>query len=468
MHFKRLIALCAAGIGFAVPAAAQDQPHQRQARQILERLVSFRTAEGQHLVPTMVDYIVQTLRAGGVEEADIVRIPHGETMSLIVRVPGTETSEQSVGFAAHMDVVDARPEDWQRSPFTVIEENGTLFGRGVADNKTGVTSMLSTILRLHADHQRPRRTLLFLFSGDEETAGETAREIARHPWVAHARYIINTDAGGGQLAADGHAQVYLVQGAEKTYASYHFTASNPGGHSSRPRDDNAIYDLASALGRLSQYRFPVMSNAVTLRYFRAMGALIPGEEGAAMARFATDPTDAAAAETLRRNPEYVGMTRTTCVATRLDAGHADNALPERAMATVNCRIFPGTTIEAVRASLQQVAGTSVRVEVSDPSPESPVTDPIPEVFTAIERSVHRLHPNLPVTPYQEAGATDGLWFRTAGIPTLASSGMFSVPGSTFEHGLNERLPVASFYGAVEHIHDLAVELGQAGGGPRRR
>lgn len=467
MHFHRLLAVAGAAL-IASPAAAQDQAWQRQARQIIERLVHFRTAEGQRQVPAMAEEMVSILRAGGVAEADIVRIPHGETMSLIVRVPGSDATERPVAFAAHMDVVDARREDWTRDPFTLVEENGVLFGRGVADNKTGVTSMLSTILRLRADGRQPRRTLLFLFSGDEETAGETARDIARHPWVANARYVINTDAGGGVLGADGGPQVYLVSSAEKTYASYRLTATNPGGHSSRPRDDNAIYDLARALDRLSQYRFPTRSNAVTLLFFRTMGGVVTGAEGAAMRAFAASPADPATAEPLRRNPEYAGMVATTCVATRLDAGHADNALPQRATAIVNCRIFPGETVAAVQATLQQVAGAGVRVEPSDVSPESPVSEPIPEVTAAIERSVRRRYPALPVTPGQESGASDGLWFRVAGIPTLGSSGMVVTPGTTFEHGLNEQLPTAAFYGAVDHIHDLAVELGQAGGGGARR
>ena len=468
MRFGISLFFLSASLIAAAPAAAQDRPHQRQARQILERLVSFRSAQGQNQLNPQADYIIQTLRAGGVPEADIVRVPHGDTLGLIVRVPGTDANERPIGFAAHMDVVDARPEDWQRSPFTLVEENGTLFGRGVADNKTGVASMMSTILRLYADRQRPRRTLVFIFSGDEEVGGETARELVRHPWVTNARYVINTDAGGGTLLPDGRAQVYSVQGAEKTYASYRLTATNPGGHSSRPRDDNAIYDLSRALIRLSEYRFPVATNAVTLQYFRTMAPLTDGAAGDAMRRFASNPQDEAAAEVLRRDPELVGMTRTTCIATRLDAGHADNALPQRASAIVNCRIFPGTSVEAVRATLQQVSGEGVRVEASDPSPEGPVTEPIPEVMAAITRSIHARYPNLPITMVQEAGATDGLWFRSAGVPTLASSGMFEVPGQTFMHGLNERLPAASFYFAIDHIHDLAVELGQVPGGARRR
>ncbi len=243
---RRFLALGLA-LTLATPAAAQDQPHQRQARQILERLVSFRSAAGQGQVVPMIAYIRETLRAGGVPDADMVVIPHEETAALIVRVPGTDAAARPILFSAHMDVVDARPEDWQRSPFTLVEENGTFFGRGVLDNKTGVTSLISTILRLRASGQRPRNTLVFAFVGDEETTFGTTELIARHDWVRNARYAINTDAGGGMLAPNGQPLAYLVQGAEKTFASFRLTVTNPGGHSSRPRDDNAIYDLSRAL-----------------------------------------------------------------------------------------------------------------------------------------------------------------------------------------------------------------------------
>jgi acetylornithine deacetylase/succinyl-diaminopimelate desuccinylase-like protein len=205
------------GLSLATPAAAQDAPYQRQARQILERLVSFRTAAGQGQVPPMIAYIQQTLRAGGVADADMVVIPHEETAALLVVIPGADQRDRGhprpILFSAHMDVVDARPEDWQRSPFALVEENGTFFGRGVLDNKTGVTAMISTILRMRAANHRPATTLVFAFIGDEETTFGTTRLVAAHPWVRGARYAINTDAGGGMIGPGGQPLVYLVQGA---------------------------------------------------------------------------------------------------------------------------------------------------------------------------------------------------------------------------------------------------------------
>lgn len=443
----------------ATPAAAQDAPYQRQARQILERLVSFRTAAGQGQVPPMIAYIQQTLRAGGVADADMVVIPHEETAALLVRVSGGGREAAPILFSAHMDVVDARPEDWQRSPFALVEENGTFFGRGVLDNKTGVTAMISTILRMRAANRRPATTLAFAFIGDEETTFGTTRLVAAHPWVRGARYAINTDAGGGMIGPNGQPLVYLVQGAEKTFASYRLTITNPGGHSSRPRDDNAIYDLSRALLRVEQYRFPVMANPLTRQYLGTLGRIVPGAAGQMLTRFAANPEDEEAAEALRHSPEYVGTTRTTCVATMLDAGHAQNALPQRASAVVNCRIFPGIQPEAVRQALVAAIGNeAVRVETMGAPELSAVSEPRADVEAAIAASIHRLYPGVAISPYLESGGTDGLIYRGAGIPTWASSGIFIRPDEMFAHGLNERIPAASFYAAIDHIHDLALAL----------
>ncbi|HYI64526.1 MAG TPA: M20/M25/M40 family metallo-hydrolase [Allosphingosinicella sp.] len=444
----------------AAPAAAQDAPHQRQARSVLERLVSFRSAAGHRQVPAMANYIAETLRAGGVPAEDILILPHEETVAMLVRVAGTDQSARPLLFSGHMDVVDARPEDWERSPFTLVEENGTFFGRGVLDNKTGITAMVSTILRLRAGRVRPRRSLVFAFIGDEETTFGTTRIVAAHDWVRNAEYAINTDAGGGMLGPGGQPIVYLVQGAEKTFASFRLTVTNPGGHSSRPRDDNAIYDLARALLRIEQYRFPVMANDLTRQYLGTLGRIVPGAAGQALTRFAANPQDEEAAEALRRAPEYVGTTRTTCIATMLEAGHAQNALPQRASAVVNCRIFPGIQPEAVRAGLAQVIGNeAIRIETMGAPQLSPVSEPRADVMAAIARSIHARYPGIAISPYLESGGTDGLIYRSAGIPTWASSGVFIKPEEMFAHGLNERIPVASFYAGIEHIHDLALALG---------
>jgi acetylornithine deacetylase/succinyl-diaminopimelate desuccinylase-like protein len=313
---------------------------------------------------------------------------------------------------------------------------------------------------MKAAGHRPRRTLVFAFIGDEETGMATTRLAAAHDWAKNAEYAINTDAGGGALSEDGKPVMYMVQGAEKTYASFRLTARNPGGHSSRPRADNAIYDLAQALLRIRAYDFPAMSNPVTRGYFSVLGKIVPGAEGEPARRFAADPQDARAIAALRRNPGEVGTIGTTCVATMLDAGHAENALPQRASAVVNCRIFPGTKVAAVKATLAEVvANPGIDIEVMGNPAESPVSEPRDDVSAAIARSVHARFPGLPITSYQESGGTDGLIYRAAGIPTYASSGMFYKESDIFFHGLDERLSVKSFYDSIDHIHDLAMELG---------
>jgi acetylornithine deacetylase/succinyl-diaminopimelate desuccinylase-like protein len=412
----------------------------------------------------MVRYLTETLRAGGVSDENIVTLPRDETMALLVRVPGTDAAARPLLFSAHMDVVDARPEDWQRSPFTLIEENGMFYGRGTIDNKTGVASMLSTILRIQADRARLRRTLVFAFIGDEETGMQTTRLVAQHEWVRNAEYAINTDAGGGSLGADDKPQIYLVQGAEKTYANFRIIATNPGGHSSWPRTDNAIYDLARALTRIEQHRFPVMANDLTRSYLGLVGQAAGGAEGEMLKRFAANPQDTAAADALWRMPQHVGTTRTTCVATMVEAGHAPNALPQKATATVNCRVFPGHRLEDVHKGLvDAVADPTVQVEAPKDVTVSPVSEPREDVMAAIAKSIHAVHPGVPVSPYMESGGTDGVVYRLAGIPTFATSGIFFKASDMFAHGLNERVPVTSFYQAVDHIHDLAVALGGAAG-----
>jgi len=460
---RRMIAalacLLAAGL-CPSSAVAQDAPYQREARQIFARLIAFHSSAGQRQVPPMIDYIVQTLRAAGVPAEDIVVIPHEETAALLVRVPGRDPSARPILFSSHLDVVEARREDWERDPFQLVEENGFFFGRGVEDDKFGDTAMISTMLRMRAAHFRPRRTLVFAFIGDEETTFATTRLVAAHPWVRRAEYALNTDAVSGILAPDGRPILYIVNSGEKTYATFRVTARNPGGHSSLPRPDNAIYDLSRALLRVADYSFPATSNPVQLQYLAALGRATPGEAGQAFIRFAANPADAQAVAVLRRIPDFAAAIATTCVPTMLSAGHAENALPQRAEALVNCRIFPDEPIAAVRDALVRIiANPEITVELTAEPEISPISQPRADVMAAIERSIHRLHPGVPIASNIETGGSDGLIYRHAGIPTYATAGTFIRPEDIYAHGLNERIPVASFYESLDHLHDLAVTLG---------
>jgi carboxypeptidase PM20D1 len=443
--------------------SAQSTLHEQQAREIYDRVIAFRTAEGHQQTGPMVDYLKQVLTAGGVAIGDIATPEAGGETAMIVRLPGKNDRRAPILFSAHMDVVDARPEDWERNPFELIEENGTFYGRGTIDNKAGVVAMISTVLRLKAERRQPNRTLLFAFVADEETSMTTTRQIAAHEWVKGAEFAINTDAGGGLLDEQtGKPLIYLVQGAEKTYATFDLVVNNQGGHSSRPRTDNAIYQLAHALQKVEAHRFAVMANELTRTYLGAVGKEQSGDVGEALRKFAANPNDAAAADVLATTPEYVGTTRTTCVATMLEAGHAENALPQTAKGVVNCRIFPGIEVDAVRDELAAViADPAVKLVVRGTPEASPVSEMRPDVMKAISRAVHAKYPGVPIVPYLESGGTDGKVYRRAGIPTYASSGLFTKDSEMFAHGLNERVPVSAFYEGLDHIYQLAVELGEA-------
>jgi acetylornithine deacetylase/succinyl-diaminopimelate desuccinylase-like protein len=447
----------------ALAQAAAPAAVQADARAIFEKIISIPTAEGLGRVPEMAQYLAGRFRDAGFPASDIHVLPSGETASLVVRYRGTGQGGKPIIVLSHMDVVTARREDWQRDPFRLIEENGYFFGRGTQDIKSEIALVVATFLRLKAEGYVPLRDLILVFTGDEETTARTAQElVTTHRALIDAEYALNSDGGGGRFdESTGRASHYNVQGAEKSYASFELTIRNPGGHSSEPRPDNAIYDLADALKALQGYAFPVEWNDWTLGSFKARAATTPGAEGEAMAKFAAQPGDPAAAAVLARNPALVGRTRTTCVPTLLRGGHAENALPQSATATVNCRIFPGTTAAEVRDRLQQVVGSKVEVKtVFEPlvGPPSPLRE---DVLAAVTRAVHATHPGVPIVPDMAAYATDGTVFRAAGIPTYGVSGLFLKDSESFSHGLNERIPVDSFYAGLEHWYVLLRSL--AGG-----
>ncbi len=461
-----LLLVVSPGLRAQVSSADYTQPHQRQALEILGTSIGFRTAATHGHVPALANFLADQFRAGGFSEEDVHVIPFTvpggeETASLIVRYRGDGSSgKKPILLLAHMDVVDALPKDWERDPFTLIEEEGYFFGRGVFDDKFGVTTLTTNFLRLKAEGFVPTRDLIIAFTGDEETGMLTARGlVTTHRPLTDAEFALNADGGGGVLGEDGEALRYLVQTSEKTYATFELTLTNPGGHSSTPRTDNAIYELASVLKNIEAHRFPVRVNETTRRYFRAASAITEGEVGRAMARLAENPDDSAAAEVLWHQPEQVGITRTTCVATMLRAGHAENALPQSATATVNCRIFPGVEISEVRETLLRVSGNpATRIEVLDDpvaSPSSPIRD---DVLEAVTLAVGQLHPGTPVIPYMAPYGTDGKETRRGGIPTYGIMGLFIKDSDQFAHGLNERVSVESFYDALDFWYTVLTTL----------
>lgn len=451
--------LLAFGLSASSPAADLT-PAEAQARDIFAHLIAFKTEVGQGQVPVMAKYLADLFRAAGFPEADIHILPLGETASLVVRYRGDGTLGRPVDWMSHMDVVTAKPEDWERDPFTMVEEGGFFFGRGAQDIKSGVAVLAANFLRLKKEGFVPRRDFILVLSGDEETEMLTIQDLVNnHRDLIDAEFALNSDGGGGTLGEDGRPLVYGLQTAEKTYASFELTTRNPGGHSSLPRKDNAIYELADALKKVQAYRFPVMWSDTTLAYFKASGEVTAGPVGEAMRRFAANPKDAAAAEVLSDTPAEVGKTRTTCIPTLLRGGHADNALPQSATATVNCRIFPGVKVAEVRDTLAGLVGGQVEVKVIGNPAASDASPLRADVVEAVSRAVQARHPGVRIVPVQDSGASDGLYLRAAFIPTYGVSGMFIKDRDSFLHGLNERVPVKSYYDELDYWYRLMKDIG---------
>jgi acetylornithine deacetylase/succinyl-diaminopimelate desuccinylase-like protein len=325
--------------------------------------------------------------------------------------------------------------------------------------KAAVVVLVQTLIRLKREGFRPRHDLILLLSGDEETAMASTIELAKR--YHDAEFLLNADAGGGTLDPDtGKPLLYQIQAAEKTYADFQISLTSAGGHSSEPNNDNAIYRLARVIDRVAGYQFPPPSNEITLASLRALGAHTPGPLGAAMTRFAAHPDDAAAAATISADPAYVGQLRTTCVATMLNGGHAVNALPQSASVNINCRIFPGTSVDSVRDTLVKVIddkSASVTRQSSPPVANS--ASPLrPDVIAAVTAAVHQRFPGVDVVPSMSAGATDSKHFRAAGVPSYGIDAAFTKPDDTFAHGLNERLPASEVEAGLEFWHRVLTQL----------
>ena len=462
----RLFALFLAAAAVVVLSAGQtlarspSDAEKVQAREIFQAIIELDTSVEGLKTPEMAAYLAGVFRDAGFPASDIHVLPHGKTASFVMRFRGKDKGARGIGFLAHMDVVTARREDWDRDPFKLIEEKGYFFGRGTSDNKNGIATLVATFLALKRENFVPSRDLVLIFTGDEETAGLTATSLVKeHRGLVDVEYIINSDAGGGTLGEDGKATHFTLQTAEKTYASFRLTARNDGGHSSQPRRDNAIFDVMRAVQAVQKYTFPVMWNDTTLGAFRANGRVTPGPLGQAMRRFARNPGDRRAVAVLSTSPYHVGQIRTTCIPTMLAGGHADNALPQSASVTVNCRIFPGVKIDAVKAQLKRLVGP--RIEIAPLQDNYLASDASPlraDVVAAVTAAAHANHPGVPIVPGMSGGATDGVFFRAAGIPTYGAGEAFMKDSDDYAHGLNERVPVEGFYNGLRHWRVLITTL----------
>jgi len=470
-----LAALTAAS--FVVPASAAPPkltPAQRDATHAMfEHVINTPTVIGRHNVPAMTRYVADQFKAAGFPEADIhVMTYHtesattgeDETAALIVRWRAAGTPKaKPIMLMGHMDVVEAKLEDSTTDPFKMVERDGYYYGRGTTDMKDGIVGITQAMINLKAAGFKPKRDIVVLFTGDEETNGIGAKKGATE-WLdllGHPEYGLNADGGGGNFNPDGTPAGYTMQSAEKTYAGYTLTVRNRGGHSSKPRKDNAIYGLMHALEKLEAYRFTPMMGPTTRAYFTGREKQEKGPLGDAMRRWLANPADGEAADFIESTESEVGLTRTRCIPVRLFAGHADNALPQLATAMINCRIFPGVDPNAIKDELERIVANPEVVVTRNDDRVSSMGSPLrPDVTGAYTKAVQTLHPGMPVFPEMSTGATDGRPFRVAGIPIYGTNGSWVVtPIDLRAHGKDERLPVQALYDNVVHwelmLRDLA-------------
>jgi carboxypeptidase PM20D1 len=438
--------------------ARSAEDHDRadaQALDLAKQALALRSVRGtDNRVPQVAALFKSALVAGGFNDADVTITPVDDTAFLVARWKGRESSLKPLVISGHMDVVEAKPSDWQRDPFTPLTENGLLYGRGASDMKLDDALVVAALIELKRRGYTPRRDIVLAFSGDEETTMKTTAMLA------NAEMVLNVDGTGGQLDPEGRPQYFTWSGAEKTYADFELTVTSPGGHSSRPYDPNAINQLSGALLRIGQYKFKPELSELTRAYFTAAARYERPEIAAAMRAFAADPTDAQAIAVLQANPATIGKIGTTCVVTTINGGHALNALPQRASANINCRIFPGHSRAQIMEELQRVAADPA-VQFKDVSAGSLATEasPLrPDVAHAITRAIHRGYPGVAVFPTMSAGASDSMWFRSEHIPSYGVSPLFIKDSDRFSHGLNERIPVGDVPPSMVYMLSLFTDL----------
>ena len=440
---------------------------------MFETVINTPTVLGRGKVPEMATYLAGEFKKAGFADADVMVMPYATTnpsgtlkdqtavLMVIWHAAGKPTAKP-VMLMGHMDVVEAKREDSTTDPFVLTEKDGYYYGRGTIDMKAGIVAISRALIQLKAAGFKPKRDIVVFFTGDEETNGIGAEKGAKE-WRAmmgNPELGLNADGGGVGFTMDDKPLGASLQTAEKTFAGYTFTVRNRGGHSSKPRKDNAIYELSHALERLESYRFQPMLNETSRAYFAAAAKIDPRPTvTAAISRWLANPDDAAAADAVEADETYVGLTRTRCVPTRLFGGHADNALPQLATAMVNCRIFPGIDPNATLAELQKIAGTGVAVTRNDDYVAS-LTSPLrADVTGAYTKAVQTLHPGMPIAPEMSTGASDARPFRVAGIPVYGVGGEWvRVPVDLRAHGKDERLPVKALDDGVKHWMILVQEM----------
>jgi acetylornithine deacetylase/succinyl-diaminopimelate desuccinylase-like protein len=459
---KSIAAFLIGGVVAAMPAQATTETEGLQRfRAIYKELVETNTTLSAGDCTLAAQRMAARLKLAGYPDSDLrVFVPEGHSKEggLLAVLHGSDPQAKAILMLAHVDVVEAKREDWTRDPFTLIEEDGYFYGRGTSDMKAQAAIWVDNLIRYRQEGYKPRRSIKLALTCGEETSSalngagwltKNARDAIDAEWAL-------TEGVDGDLDAHGHRIALEILAAEKTSQNFLLEATNPGGHSSRPVPDNAIYHLVRAVERVSHFEFPVELDDANRAYFTGMSKIVGGQAGAAMAAVVKNPQDAAALAILDKDHNWHAMLRTTCVATMLAAGHATNALPQRATANINCRIFPGDTRDAVLAQLVAVI-EDPKVSVTIPEIRGPIATAAPltpQILEPIEKVAHELWPGVPVIPALEPGASDAQFLNPAGIPTYGITGIFIDPDGGNIHGLNERVRVQSVYEGRTFLYRL--------------
>jgi acetylornithine deacetylase/succinyl-diaminopimelate desuccinylase-like protein len=440
-------------------AHAQTEPKRGPFREIYKEMVEIDSSPTTGSCTKVVRAAETRLKAAGFGAADYeVVIPEGkpDDGNIVAWIKGSDT-RKPVLLLAHIDVVDAKREDWERDPFKLVEEKGFFYGRGSSDDKAMAAVFLDLMIRFRKEGLKPKRSVKLALTCGEETSNRVNGVdylIKNRKELLDASFAIN-EGGGGLMSKEGKPLALEMQAGEKIHQVMTLEVTNSGGHSSRPVADNAIYSLSSALKKVESYKFPIELTPVMREYFKTIGPLEGGAIGAAMTAVGKDPKDTKALSQLAANPDYNPKLRTTCVATRLDAGHADNALPQRARATLSCRVMQGTTASQVKAALEKaINDPKVKVIIEKERQGSKAPQLTDEIMGPVKGVAAKMWPGVVIAPDMTAGATDGRFLMNAGIPTYGMSGMFSVPGEVNAHGLNEKIRVKSLYEGQDFLEAI--------------
>ena len=461
--------LIIASLAAGTLSAQAPTPYQASARAIFKQLIEINTTHSTGSTTVAAEAMETRFLAAGFPAADVEIVgPAGsKNHNLIVRYRGTG-ARKPVVLLAHFDVVEARREDWTSDPFVFIEKDGYFYGRGTSDIKDGAATLVAALLRMKQENVKTDRDLILALTAGEESGGDyngVAWLLEHRPEFKTVAFVLNTDAGDPDLR-NGKVMARSVQVAEKVAFNFTLEVTNPGGHSSLPVPENAIYRMAAGLSRLGGFRFPVHLSDLTRAYFTQTAGLETPATAADMRAVVAGTADPAAADRLARSPFYNAMLRTTCVATTIEGGHAVNALPQRTRVNVNCRMLPFESPDSIEATIRRVLDDAqikvTRTSEARLSPPSPLSG---EFTQAAEKVTTEMWPGVPVVPYMETGATDGLFFRNAGVPAYGASGVAIDPDDVRAHGKDERVSVTAFDQGAEHIYRLIREISRPGPRP---